>query len=54
VDPENARAKLYLKDVLAAGNMYIDESQVKERERQSAVLDIRSPTSSSPFAAATA
>jgi DNA-directed RNA polymerase subunit alpha len=40
VDPENARAKLYLKDVLAAGEMYIDETQVKERERQSAVLDI--------------
>jgi DNA-directed RNA polymerase subunit alpha len=40
VDPDNARARLYLKDVLAAGEMYIDEVQVKEQERQSAVLDI--------------
>lgn len=40
VDPNHPRAKLYLKDVLAAGDMYIDETQVKEQERQSAVLDI--------------
>ncbi|HVP13041.1 MAG TPA: DNA-directed RNA polymerase subunit alpha C-terminal domain-containing protein [Phycisphaerae bacterium] len=40
VDPNNPRAQLYLKDVLAAGEMYIDELQVKEDETRNAVLDI--------------
>ncbi|MBN2562380.1 MAG: tetratricopeptide repeat protein [Phycisphaerae bacterium] len=40
VDPNNARVALYLKGVLAARDMYIDEQQVKEREKQNAVLDI--------------
>ncbi len=40
VDPNNARARLYLKDVSAAGEMYIDEQQVKEKEKRDAVLDI--------------
>ena len=40
VNPRHSRAKLYLKDVLAAGNMYIDEHQLKVIEKHSAVLDI--------------
>lgn len=40
VDPNNARARLYLKDVLAAREMYIDEAQVQAREKRDQVLDI--------------
>jgi DNA-directed RNA polymerase subunit alpha len=40
VNPSHKRAELYLKDVLAAGNMYIDEHQLKAIEKHSAVLDI--------------
>lgn len=40
VNPRHSRAKLYLKDVIAAGNMYIDEHQLKVIEKHSAVLDI--------------
>lgn len=40
VAPNNAQAELYLKDVLGAGAMYIDEQQEKEEETRSAVLDI--------------
>jgi DNA-directed RNA polymerase subunit alpha len=40
VDPNNSRAQLYLRDVLAAGEMYIDELQMKEDETRNAVLDI--------------
>jgi DNA-directed RNA polymerase subunit alpha len=40
VDPNNARAQLYLKDVLAARDMYIDEQEIKELETRNAVLDI--------------
>lgn len=40
VRPDHARAQLYLKDVLASGNMIIDEAQIKAREKQHAVLDI--------------
>lgn len=40
VDPNHPRAALYLKDVLAAREMYIDEFQLKEHEKQVAVLDI--------------
>lgn len=39
-DPNHARAQLYLKDVLAAGHMYIDEHQQKLQEKHDAVLDI--------------
>lgn len=40
VNPNNARARLYLKDVLAAQNMYIDEVQLKAQEKRDAVMDI--------------
>lgn len=40
VNPDNARAELYLKDVLASRNMYIDEQQLKVQEKRDAVLDI--------------
>lgn len=40
VEPNNRRALLYMKDVLATGDMYIDEQQVKEEEARDAVLDI--------------
>ncbi len=40
VNPNNRRARLYLKDVLAACEMFIDEQQIKEDEKHNAVLDI--------------
>ncbi|MFH1419510.1 MAG: DNA-directed RNA polymerase subunit alpha C-terminal domain-containing protein [Planctomycetota bacterium] len=40
VNPNNRRARLYLKDVLAACEMFIDEQQIKEEETRNAVLDI--------------
>lgn len=40
VDPNNGRARLYLKDVMAAGDMVIDEDQMQDAERRNAVLDI--------------
>ncbi len=40
VNPNNARAQLYYKDVLASRNMYIDEHQLKVQEKRDAVLDI--------------
>ncbi len=40
VDPSNSRARLYLKDVMAAGDMVIDEDQMQDVERRNAVLDI--------------
>jgi len=40
VAPNNSRAQLYLKDVLGARAMYIDELQQKEEETRNAVLDI--------------
>lgn len=40
VAPNHARARMYLKDVLAAGDMYIDEDQLKEEQSRNAVLDI--------------
>ncbi len=40
VNPNHPRAMLYLKDVLAAREMYIDEYQLREHEKQAAVLDI--------------
>jgi len=40
VNPNHPRAVLYLKDVLAAREMYIDEYQLREHEKQAAVLDI--------------
>ncbi len=40
VDPNHARALLYLKDVQAAQDMYIDEQQQKLQEKHDAVLDI--------------
>lgn len=40
VDPNNPRARLYLRDVLATGEMYIDEVQLQAREKRDQVLDI--------------
>lgn len=40
VDPSNLRARLYLKDVMAAGDMMIDEFQMQDSERRNAVLEI--------------
>lgn len=40
VNPDNTRAHLYLKDVLASRYMYIDEMQLKVQEKRDAVLDI--------------
>ncbi|MCG8408490.1 MAG: tetratricopeptide repeat protein [Phycisphaerales bacterium] len=40
VDPNHGRAQLYLKDVLSAGQMYIDEQQIMDTEKRNAVLDI--------------
>ncbi|HWL95161.1 MAG TPA: DNA-directed RNA polymerase subunit alpha C-terminal domain-containing protein [Phycisphaerae bacterium] len=40
VDPTNQRARLYLKDVMAAGDMVIDDFQLHDGERRNAVLDI--------------
>lgn len=40
VNPSNQRAQLYYKDVLAAGDMFIDEVQIKIQEKRDAVLDI--------------
>lgn len=40
VDPNHPRAQLYLKDVMAAEDMYIDEQQQKLQEKRDAVLDI--------------
>lgn len=40
VDPSNARARLYLKDIMAAGDMVIDELQLQDVERRNAVLEI--------------
>lgn len=40
VNPNNERARLYLKDVLAARDMYIDEVQLKAQEKRDAVMDI--------------
>ncbi len=40
VAPNHARARMYLKDVLAASDMYIDEDQLKEEQSRNAVLDI--------------
>lgn len=39
VNPNNHRARLYYKDVLAARDMYIDEAQLKIQEKRDAVLD---------------
>jgi DNA-directed RNA polymerase subunit alpha len=38
--PNNARAKLYLSDVLASSDMYYDEEAQKKRDRMSQVLGI--------------
>lgn len=40
VDPNHARAQLYLKDVTAAGEMFIDEQQMMDTQKRNAVLDI--------------
>lgn len=40
VDPSNTRARLYLRDIMAAGDMVIDELQLQDSERRNAVLDI--------------
>jgi DNA-directed RNA polymerase subunit alpha len=40
VHPTHARAALYLKDVMAAEEMFIDEAQLKAQEKRDAVLDI--------------
>lgn len=40
VDPNHTRAQLFLKDVLAADEMYIDEQQIIDSEKRNAVLDI--------------
>jgi len=40
VNPNHARARLYLKDVDAAREMYIDEQQLRAQEKRDAVLDI--------------
>ncbi|HKQ48410.1 MAG TPA: DNA-directed RNA polymerase subunit alpha C-terminal domain-containing protein [Phycisphaerae bacterium] len=40
VNPNHARAQLYMKDVMAAEDMYIDEQQMKLQEKHDAVLDI--------------
>lgn len=39
VNPNHERARLYLRDVLAADTMYINEHQVRAMEKRSAVLD---------------
>lgn len=40
VNPNHARAQLYMKDVQAAEHMFIDEQQMKMQEKHDAVLDI--------------
>jgi DNA-directed RNA polymerase subunit alpha len=40
VNPNHARAQLYLKDVAAAEDMFIDDHQVRITEKNSAVMDI--------------
>jgi len=40
VDPNHPRARLYLKDVLATREMYVDEQEVLDAEKRNAVLDI--------------
>jgi len=40
VNPNHPRAQLYLKDVIAATKMYIDEHQLRAMEKRDAVLDI--------------
>jgi DNA-directed RNA polymerase subunit alpha len=40
VNPNHERAELYLKDVLAAQEMFIDEAQLRAKEQTDAVLDI--------------
>lgn len=40
VNPNHARAQLYLKDVAAADEMYIDDNQLRVSEKHSAVMDI--------------
>lgn len=40
VDPDHRRAKLYLKDVVASGDMYIDEQLMVDSQKRNAVLDI--------------
>jgi DNA-directed RNA polymerase subunit alpha len=40
VDPNHKRAQLFLKDVQAAEEMYIDEQQIMDSEKRNAVLDI--------------
>ena len=40
VNPENEQAQLYIKDVESAEYMFIDEQQVIDAEKRSAVLDI--------------
>ncbi|MFQ5502264.1 MAG: DNA-directed RNA polymerase subunit alpha C-terminal domain-containing protein [Phycisphaerae bacterium] len=40
VNPQNERAQLFKKDVVSAEHMYIDEQQVMDAEKRSAVLDI--------------
>jgi DNA-directed RNA polymerase subunit alpha len=39
VNPTHPRANLYLKDVVASSDMYIDEQRQKVQEKRSAVLD---------------
>ncbi len=40
VDPGHNRAGLYLKDVLAAGEMFIDDQRMMDSEKKSAILSI--------------
>ncbi|MFQ5430433.1 MAG: DNA-directed RNA polymerase subunit alpha C-terminal domain-containing protein [Phycisphaerae bacterium] len=40
VDPNHSRAHLYLRDVLATGEMFIDEQEMLSTEQRNAVLDI--------------
>jgi DNA-directed RNA polymerase subunit alpha len=40
VNPNNPRARLYLKDVTAAHGRLIDEQEVRAQEKRNAVLDI--------------
>lgn len=40
LDPNHARAKLFLKDCLASNNMYYDEDQARRIAKRNAVLDI--------------
>jgi len=53
-NPNHERARLYMKDVESARSQYYDEDAERRGDRRDAVLNIPSPTSSSPSAAATA